>query len=151
MGHQRSVLHFPDDPGKSLDEVFHPSVFLCQVGDQLHLLIVRQWNEGRRWRNDFGKHDHEMSFPLKAKPPNETWRQDQTRCSNFAAAETASRLPVAQQQAFDFISKPQRRPDADNVVSLIQDLVSRLERQLGPAKHGGHAEILEYRGVGQPH
>jgi hypothetical protein len=59
-----------------------------------------------------------------------------------------SRLPVTQQQAFDFVSKPQRWPDADNVVGLIQDLVPRLERQLGPAKHGCHAEILEYRGVG---
>jgi hypothetical protein len=66
----------------------------------------------------------------------------------WRGGRNGSRLSVAQQQALDFVSKPQRRPDTDNVAGLIQDLVPRLERQLGPAQHGGHAEILEYRGVG---
>jgi hypothetical protein len=65
MDHPRSVSELPDDGGKALDEIIHPSVFLCQIGDQLHLLIVRQWNEGRRWRSDIGEHDHEMVLPLK--------------------------------------------------------------------------------------
>jgi hypothetical protein len=61
------MSHFFDDASQAIDKVFHPSVLLqqiCddQIGSQLDLLIIRQWNEGRGRGNGFGEHDHEMSF-----------------------------------------------------------------------------------------